>query len=161
MNFAMAASGRGHWDVLCGVWRMWISGGEQDVWIHYVPWNMHCLGTRRYGDDLFGWAYVSGAHFNPAVTITFAILASGALYVLVNPKPEHFYGTTPVGSAVQSFVLEIIISFFLMFVVSGVSTDTRAVSTVPFFKFFFSFFFVGKERGKRRFCSSNYDRDCR
>lgn len=57
-----------------------------------------------------------------------AILASGAVYLLFDPKAEHFYGTTPVGSAVQSFVLEIIISFLLMFVISGVATDTRAVS---------------------------------
>lgn len=57
-----------------------------------------------------------------------AIMGSGALFLLLSPKAEHFYGTTPVGTAMQSFVLEIIISFLLMFVISGVSTDTRAVS---------------------------------
>jgi glycerol uptake facilitator-like aquaporin len=43
---------------------------------------------------------------------------------------EHFFGTVPSGSDVQSLVLEFIITFYLMFVVSGVATDNRAVSTV-------------------------------
>ncbi|XP_020089052.1 probable aquaporin NIP-type [Ananas comosus] len=92
--------------------------------------------------------HISGAHFNPAVTITFTALrtfpvkeaplyivaqlvgatfGSGVLYLLLKPKPEQFYGTTPVGSDIQSFVLEIIISFLLMFVISGASADTRAI----------------------------------
>ncbi|PWA57016.1 Aquaporin-like protein [Artemisia annua] len=40
--------------------------------------------------------------------------------------PEAFFGTTPVGSAVLSFVVEIIITFILMFVISGASNDHRA-----------------------------------
>jgi aquaporin NIP len=44
---------------------------------------------------------------------------------------EHFFGTVPAGSDVQSLVLEFIITFYLMFVVSGVATDNRAVSTDP------------------------------
>jgi hypothetical protein len=43
---------------------------------------------------------------------------------------EHFFGTVPSGSDVQSLVLEFIITFYLMFVVSGVATDNRAVSIV-------------------------------
>ncbi len=43
-------------------------------------------------------------------------------------RGEHlFLGTTPAGSMAQAAALEFVISFFLMFVVSGVATDNRAV----------------------------------
>lgn len=38
--------------------------------------------------------------------------------------------TVPSGGYGQAFILEFIISFNLMFVVTGVATDTRAVSTL-------------------------------
>ncbi|KAL6529958.1 hypothetical protein OROMI_028603 [Orobanche minor] len=92
--------------------------------------------------------HVSGAHFNPAVTIAFAIfrrfpwkqlplyimaqmmgsiLASCTLSLLFNVTKEDYFGTVPVGSNGQSLAIEIIISFLLMFVISGVATDSRAV----------------------------------
>ncbi|XP_057970633.1 probable aquaporin NIP-type [Malania oleifera] len=91
--------------------------------------------------------HISGAHFNPAVTIAFtifrrfplwqvplyivaqvtgSILASATLYLVFDITPKTYYGTVPVGSNAQSLVLEIIISFLLMFVISGVATDNRA-----------------------------------
>lgn len=56
-----------------------------------------------------------------------SILASGTLYLLFDVKTSDFYGTVPMGSNIQSLVLEFIISFLLMFVISGVATDSRAV----------------------------------
>ncbi|MFS7922576.1 putative major intrinsic protein [Helianthus anomalus] len=55
-----------------------------------------------------------------------SILASGTLCLLFDVEQKHFFGTLPTGSNVRSLVLEIIISFLLMFVISGVATDNRA-----------------------------------
>ncbi|KAI3519335.1 hypothetical protein L1887_08365 [Cichorium endivia] len=88
------------------------------------------------------------AHFNPAVTITLSLLglhsfnevifyilsqllgstlASGTISLIMDVTPEAFFGTTPVASTVQSFVVEIIITFILMFVISGATNDHRAI----------------------------------
>ncbi|EDY20715.1 MIP family channel protein [Chthoniobacter flavus Ellin428] len=88
---------------------------------------------------------VSGAHLNPAVTIGFAVArrfpvsgvlpyvasqcvgalaASGLLRVLFPADPT--LGTTlPAGSAMQSFILEIVLTAILMFVILCVSTGAK------------------------------------
>ncbi|KAI3741626.1 hypothetical protein L1987_59300 [Smallanthus sonchifolius] len=91
--------------------------------------------------------HVSGAHINPAVTIAFAsckrfpwkevpgyviaqilasILASGTLRLILDGKHDPFVGNAPPGSDIQSLVTEIIITFYLMFVITAVATDDRA-----------------------------------
>ncbi|XP_059642068.1 aquaporin NIP6-1-like [Cornus florida] len=91
--------------------------------------------------------HISGAHLNPSVTIAFAALkhfpwkhvpvyvgaqvmaslcAAFALKGIFNPIMGGGV-TVPSGSYVQAFALEFIISFNLMFVVTAVATDTRAV----------------------------------
>ncbi len=88
---------------------------------------------------------VSGAHLNPAVTLGFyasgrlkgaevlpyaasqvggAFLASGLLRVLF-PACQTLGATTPSGSASQSFILEVVLAFILMFVILSVSTGAR------------------------------------
>lgn len=56
-----------------------------------------------------------------------SILGSGTLVLLFDSNDEHFFGTAPIETATQAFCLEIVITFILMFVISGVATDSRAV----------------------------------
>lgn len=88
---------------------------------------------------------VSGAHLNPAVTLGFwfagrfpsrkvlpyiafqllgALLASVSLRLLF-PQHQTLGATLPSGSSLQSFVLEIILTFFLMFVIINVSVGAK------------------------------------
>jgi aquaporin NIP len=91
--------------------------------------------------------HLSGAHFNPAVTVAFALTrhfpwrdvplyvggqligaVAGALTLRGLFGPVANLGATiPTGSALQSLGLEILLSAVLMFVIISVATDTRAV----------------------------------
>jgi len=91
--------------------------------------------------------HVSGAHFNPAVTVTFALTRhfpwrlvplylaaqlagamAGALALRALFGRDGNLGvTTPAGSAIQGLAIEALLTGFLMFVVMAVATDTRAV----------------------------------
>lgn len=63
-----------------------------------------------------------------AAQVVGSVAASFALKGLFHPA-MHGGVTIPQGPEWTSFVLEFIISFNLMFVVTAVATDTRAVST--------------------------------
>ena len=98
---------------------------------------------------IYTLGHISGAHFNPAVTLGFvlarhfplrrlvsyriaqcagAILAAACLRQLLGDV-AHLGTTLPTGSggAWQSFGLEALLTFFLMFVIMAMATDTRAV----------------------------------
>lgn len=99
---------------------------------------------------IYSLGAISGAHLNPAVTIGFwlsrrmalrrvpayiagqsagAILASLAVRTLF---PEHptIGATIPAGAHWQSFMLELIMSFILMFVILNVSTGEKEKGTM-------------------------------
>lgn len=88
---------------------------------------------------------ISGAHFNPAVTIAFtvakkfeikevvpyiisqsigAILASATLRLLF-PKNVFLGATMPLNNDFQAFILEFIITFILMFVIINVAHGSK------------------------------------
>jgi MIP family channel proteins len=91
--------------------------------------------------------HISGAHFNPAVTIAFALTRHfpprDIVYYIGGQMIGAIFGaltlrfiigdvvdlgaTVPAGSVGQSFGLEILLTAVLMFVIIAVATDDRAV----------------------------------
>jgi aquaporin NIP len=94
---------------------------------------------------IYALGNISGAHLNPAVSIAFAVsgrfstrqllpyiisqvagafLASLLLKMLF-PENEFLGSTIPSGTVWQSFVLELLLTFFLMLVIINVATGSK------------------------------------
>jgi aquaporin Z len=94
---------------------------------------------------IYSLGSISGAHLNPAVSIAFAVagrfapgklpgyiisqlagalLASATLRLLF-PANELLGSTLPSGTAMQSFVMELLLTFFLMLVIVNVATGSK------------------------------------
>jgi MIP family channel proteins len=98
---------------------------------------------------------ISAAHFNPAVTLGFAsarrfpwrhvpayvgaqfggaLLASVFHLFLYGPRlagRAHYGATAPAVSLAAAFGFEVVLTFFLMFVIMAVATDRRVPGAVP------------------------------
>lgn len=88
---------------------------------------------------------ISGAHLNPAVTIGFyaagrldfkqvvpyiaaqiaGALSAGLILRFLFPEHEYLGATVPAGTTQQSFLLEVILTFLLMFVILNVSSGHK------------------------------------
>lgn len=96
---------------------------------------------------IYGMGHLSGAHFNPAVTLGFwasgffpkrrvlpyilaqvlGAIAASALLLISLGSVANLGATLPLnGNWFQSLVLEIVLSFILMFVILGSGLDRRA-----------------------------------
>jgi aquaporin NIP len=96
---------------------------------------------------IYTLGHVSGAHFNPGVTLAFVLtrrfkpqealpyvlaqcagtIAGAALLWALFEDALKSGVTHPSGSDGQTFVMEVVLTFALMFVIMAVATDTRAV----------------------------------
>ncbi|MGZ6268423.1 MAG: aquaporin [Candidatus Limnocylindrales bacterium] len=114
--------------------------------------KLDALGTAlafgvTIGVMVYALGHISGGHFNPAVSVGLAIghhfrwtrvptyivaqaagaIVAASLLRLTMASGTPLGVTHPSGSDGQSFVWEVVLTFFLVFVITAVATDARAV----------------------------------
>jgi aquaporin Z len=133
--------------IFCGTGAMTINevtGGDVTHVGIAITWGLIVMAM------IYAFAETSGAHFNPAVTIAFAyakkfawnevpkyiiaqilggILASLILWFLF-PASENLGATIPSVDVWRAFVLELLLTFFLMLVIINVSTGSKEIGVV-------------------------------
>jgi aquaporin NIP len=132
--------------IFCGCGAMVINDFTGGIITHpgvAITWGLIVMSM------IYAFGDVSGAHFNPAVTLGFAVAKKfkwievpkyviaqlfGALtasYVLLFLFPESDLGATiPTIEPLKVFIIELLLSFFLMLVIINVSTGSKEIGPV-------------------------------
>ena len=128
--------------VFCGTGAMTINevtGGDVTHVGIGITWGLIVMAM------IYAFGEISGAHFNPAVSIAFAYakkfswkevpkyiffqiagaFAASLLLMWLFPKSELLGATIPSVDVWRAFVLELILTFFLMLVIINVSTGSK------------------------------------
>ena len=130
--------------IFCGTGAMTINeitGGDVTHVGIGITWGLIVMAM------IYAFGEISGAHFNPAVSIAFAYakkfswkevpkyiffqvagaFAASLLLMWLFPKSELLGATIPTVDVWIAFVLELILTFFLMVVIINVSTGSKEV----------------------------------
>lgn len=133
--------------VFCGTGAMTINevtGGDVTHVGIAITWGFIVMAM------IYAFGEISGAHFNPAVSVAFAyakkfswkevpkyviaqilgaILASVILWVLF-PTSEYYGATIPTIDVWRAFILELLLTFFLMLTIINISTGSKEVGVM-------------------------------
>ena len=130
--------------IFCGTGAMTVNevtGGDVTHVGIGITWGLIVMAM------IYAFGEISGAHFNPAVSIAFAYakkfswkevpkyiffqvagaFAASLLLMWLFPKSELLGATIPTVDVWRAFVLELILTFFLMVVIINVSTGSKEV----------------------------------
>ena len=133
--------------IFCGTGAMTVNevtGGDVTHVGIAITWGLIVMAM------IYAFGETSGAHFNPAVTIAFAYAKKFAWkevpkYIIVQvlgaltaslilwylfPTSEHLGATIPSVDVGRAFVMELLLTFFLMVVIINVSTGSKEIGPI-------------------------------
>ncbi|KAL6143466.1 hypothetical protein ACLB2K_054161 [Fragaria x ananassa] len=89
-----------------------------------IDGHLHAIHTSGDHDTHMKGAY--GVPIYAVAQLTGSISASFTLSILLHPI-KHVGTTSPSGSDIQALIVEIVMTFCMMFITSAVATDTKAI----------------------------------